>query len=338
MKKTILTLIASFALINFCSAQWTQNGSVLTTTNSVGIGTTAPADLLDIYGSNPILRITDNAQGNTSFFQELSNTYGGGFRLYDGTTYSMWFQGGHVGIGTTTPQSALDVNGAISMQTYGHISTQRNNNNNYTNLFLGGGIKDNGDGTCTVFGDGGSNYFAAIRMDNSGGNVGAINFYSGATTGGSNYTLSNAGLSNDLTMSLVGGNVAIGTSDPKGYKLAVNGSAIATAIYVKSFNSWPDYVFKPSYKLPSLTDIKRYIDLNHRLPDMPSAEEVAKDGINLGETDKLLTKKIEELTLYLIDKDNQLNEEKTLIGQQQQEIVDLKKEMEELKNAVLNKN
>jgi hypothetical protein len=105
------------------------------------------------------------------------------------------------------------------------------------------------------------------------------------------------------------GNIALNTFDTKGYKLAVNGSAIATSVTVKLNSAWPDYVFKPAYQLPSLTEVKTYIDQNQHLPEMPSEQEIAKDGQNLGEMNKLLLKKVEELTLYLIEKDKQLNEQ-----------------------------
>ena len=83
--------------------------------------------------------------------------------------------------------------------------------------------------------------------------------------------------------------------------LAVAGSAVATSFTVKTVANWPDYVFKPEYQLPSLQEVKSYIDQNHHLPEMPSATEVAQDGLNLGEVNKLLAKKVEELTLYLIE-------------------------------------
>jgi len=122
----------------------------------------------------------------------------------------------------------------------------------------------------------------------------------------------------------VNGNVGIGTTDTKGYNLAVNGSVIATSMTVKLYSAWPDYVFKPTYHLPSLTDVKSYIDQNHHLPDMPSGQEVAKDGINLGEMNKLLTKKVEELTLYLIEKDKQDKKREVQLISQQQQINQLK--------------
>jgi len=126
------------------------------------------------------------------------------------------------------------------------------------------------------------------------------------------------------------GNISLNTTDSKGYKLAVNGSAIATSVTVKANGSWPDYVFKSSFHLPSLTEVKTYVDLNHHLPEIPSEKEIAANGLNLGDINRLLIKKVEELTLYLIDKDKQLNDEKEIISKQQQEIDQLKQQMQQL--------
>lgn len=114
--------------------------------------------------------------------------------------------------------------------------------------------------------------------------------------------------------------IALGTSTmPSGYSFAVNGSAIATSITVRQY-PWSDYVFKKDYRLPSLSEVKAYVDLNHHLPEIPSEKEIATNGLNLGDIDRLLTKKVEELTLYLIDKDKQLNDEKEIIKTQQRQL------------------
>lgn len=115
--------------------------------------------------------------------------------------------------------------------------------------------------------------------------------------------------------------VGINTTDTKGYKLAVNGSAIFTKAVVETYNTWPDYVFKKSYKLPTLPEIERYILQHHHLPEIPSADEVKKSGIDLGSNQALLLKKVEELTLYLIEQ-NKRND------QQQKEIDFLKKQLQ----------
>lgn len=129
------------------------------------------------------------------------------------------------------------------------------------------------------------------------------------------------------------GNIGIGTSDTKGYKLGVNGGIIANAIVVKVY-PWADYVFKPDYELPALSDVKSYIDQNHHLPEIPSEAEVAKNGLNLGEMNKLLMKKVEELTLYLIEKDEKditQNEkiitEGQIVKQQESRIAELEKQV-----------
>ncbi|SIO52076.1 hypothetical protein [Chitinophaga niabensis] len=100
--------------------------------------------------------------------------------------------------------------------------------------------------------------------------------------------------------------VAIGTNNTAGYKLAVAGNMIATKVKVKAQNNWPDFVFEPLYKLPSLQELESFIKENKHLPDMPSAKEVSEQGIDLGENQAKLLQKIEELTLYIIDQNKKL--------------------------------
>lgn len=115
------------------------------------------------------------------------------------------------------------------------------------------------------------------------------------------------------------GNIGIGTSDPQGYKLAVNGGIHSKSVKV-DLTGWPDFVFLKDYQLPTLTAVKTYIASNKHLPDMPSAEEVHKNGLDLGEMNRLLLKKVEELTLYLIDKDEQDRRKDTTMALQQEQL------------------
>ncbi|MES2275706.1 MAG: hypothetical protein V4592_06775 [Bacteroidota bacterium] len=102
------------------------------------------------------------------------------------------------------------------------------------------------------------------------------------------------------------GYVGIGTSTPH-EALSVNGTIRSKEVKVEAAN-WPDYVFKPTYALPSLSWVKAYIDQYQHLPDVPSAQQVAKEGLELGEMNKLLMKKLEELTLYLIQQEQDIRE------------------------------
>ena len=93
----------------------------------------------------------------------------------------------------------------------------------------------------------------------------------------------------------------IGTTDrANGYHLAVAGKAIAEEVVVKLQSNWPDYVFSPNYELPPLPRLATYIRNNRHLPGIPPASEVKDSGIALGEMNKMLLEKVEELTLYLI--------------------------------------
>lgn len=111
------------------------------------------------------------------------------------------------------------------------------------------------------------------------------------------------------------GNVAIGTVDPKGYRLAVGGNMIAEEVVVKLQSAWPDYVFNTDYGILSLTDLNAYIHANCHLPGVPSAAEVKENGINLGDMNAVLLKKIEELTLYLLQQQKEIEALKQQINQ-----------------------
>jgi len=102
------------------------------------------------------------------------------------------------------------------------------------------------------------------------------------------------------------GNLGVGTTSPS-EKLSVNGNVKARKIIV-SQTGWPDYVFAPSYSLRSLSEVEKFIAKNKHLPDMPSAKEVEEKGISVGDNQALLLKKIEELTLYIIDLQKQINQ------------------------------
>ena len=83
------------------------------------------------------------------------------------------------------------------------------------------------------------------------------------------------------------------------YRLAVNGAIRAHR--VKVYTTWADYVFEEDYKLPTLNEVEKHIKEKGHLKDIPSASQVEKNGIELGEMNKLLLQKVEELTLYILE-------------------------------------
>lgn len=98
------------------------------------------------------------------------------------------------------------------------------------------------------------------------------------------------------------GSVAIGTAPkPFGYMLSVAGKIITEELVVKLKGNWPDYVFAPTYRLMPLAQVEEYFNTNGHLPQVPSAKKVQEQGVNVGEMNAILLKKIEELTLYAIE-------------------------------------
>ncbi|HEY8938504.1 MAG TPA: hypothetical protein VIM65_24960 [Cyclobacteriaceae bacterium] len=167
-----------------------------------------------------------------------------------------------------------------------------------------------------------------IYMVESGGNVGigttapgqkldvngvvnATGFYINGQPfagGGSQWATSPSGTSISYTVS--NGSVGIGTSltnNPNSYKLAVKGKIGAQEVQVENTSTtWADYVFEPTYKLRPLKEVRKFVELNKHLPEIPSAAEVRENGHKLGEMDVLLLKKIEEMTLYMLEQEERI--------------------------------
>ncbi|HVX25483.1 MAG TPA: hypothetical protein VHB70_04020 [Parafilimonas sp.] len=92
-------------------------------------------------------------------------------------------------------------------------------------------------------------------------------------------------------------NVGIGTTAPQ-YTLSVNGTIQAKEVRVET--GWSDFVFDKNYKLRSLNEVEKYINQNHHLPDIPSASDIQKNGLAVADVQTKMMQKIEELTLYII--------------------------------------
>lgn len=114
--------------------------------------------------------------------------------------------------------------------------------------------------------------------------------------------------------------VAIGDSAlnvPAGYKLYVADGILTekVKVAVKNSDDWADYVFAANYKLRPLEEVKQFINAHKHLPGIPSATEVAQQGVDVGKMQAKLLEKIEELTLYMLDlkQDNQTLKEENRV-------------------------
>ena len=119
----------------------------------------------------------------------------------------------------------------------------------------------------------------------------------------------------------------------KGHRtLNVLGGIIADSMRVALSSTWADYVFADDYKLKPLEDVAKYIQSNKHLPDVPSSDEVARNGIELGAMDAKLLQKIEELHLYILQQQNEIIQQHKQNDVQNKSFEILQKQVTELNN------
>mgnify|MGYP002630683306 CR=1 FL=1 len=109
------------------------------------------------------------------------------------------------------------------------------------------------------------------------------------------------------------GNAAFGSTFATGYKLSVGGKIICEEVRVALTAAWPDYVFKKDYSLMPVEQLADFVDTHGHLPNIPSAVEMEKSGQEVGEMQRLMMEKIEELSLYIIDQDKRLTDQQKQI-------------------------
>ena len=107
-----------------------------------------------------------------------------------------------------------------------------------------------------------------------------------------------------MVMNVLNGRVGIGTVTPT-YKLDVCGTIRANEVRVET--GWCDYVFADDYNLPALAEVEAYIKANRHLPGVTAGPVIENEGLEVGKTSAQMIKKIEELTLYVIDLQKQVD-------------------------------
>lgn len=279
----------------------------------LGINTSSPKATLEVYKksgsatfrlhskpSNGIstIELFNGARGTSDEFQvakiraqKNASNNSGRLRFYTNNALSVLdLEQSKVGINQSSPRAELDVyrrsRGAATIRLQGggsgwnpaqveFWSDPRNSSSEWRPSYIG-------------------------SVDN-GGFTGGLAFY----TNGSGSSQKTGSVE---VMRVVNGKVGIGTTlrgvaseHLDGYKLFVTEGIKTEKIRVQiATNRWADYVFAQNYRLRSLEEVEKFISQNKHLPDVPSAAEVGKKGIDLGEMDATLLRKIEELTLYML--------------------------------------
>ena len=198
---------------------------------------------------------------------------------------------GKLGVGTTSPQEMLHVNGAIrGGGSYGALQLKTPTGNLEFGPMDGGHVRFKTNM--------GSYYFdKKLIIEN-----GVLSSSSSALTFNTNYSTH--------CMTILNGNVGIGTTNPS-YKLDVAGTIRAQELIVETTGA--DFVFAEDYKLRPLSEVKAFITENKHLPEIKSAQEMQENGIGINELQTQLLQKIEELTLYILQQEEKIQEQELRI-------------------------
>ncbi|MBC7774712.1 MAG: hypothetical protein H7246_04675 [Phycisphaerae bacterium] len=249
---------------------------VILPNGNVGIGALSPESKLEIagqnafraYGFEPFITLLDNNTYKSARIQVAHgdiNFFKGDPDWAGGFNYSPQLiikDNGNIAVGHANPESKLDIAGQDGLRIFGYQPFMTLLDNNSSRSTR----IQSADGDFIIYRGVGSGGFVpqVVVKDN--------------------------------------GNVLIGTPyhDP-GYKLAIGGKVICEELKVQLRGSWPDYVFAKDYKLKSLEEVEAHIKSENHLPGIPAATQMEKEGIEVGDMQKKMMEKIEELTLYVIE-------------------------------------
>ncbi len=330
-------------------ASWQPTISLFTKTTTIQVPDVDPAVAPYSYihmPSIPALKLGTTDAGNVSVNKpliSLGRHMGSGLMLYDNFSTTADCSG--IGITPGTMQFYTGWSALFTWNLRGYQATTGTNEimrlNNTGNLMVGS-TTDNGNKLQVN----GSIWSTAFTLPTGAGagkvltsDANGVATWQAVTggTGSSSWTVNGTTISNANTGVVVIGGTTIPTATPADatMKLAVKGSIYAQKLKVTQ-TGWADYVFDSSYKLPLLKDVETFIQRHQHLPGIPSAAEIAKDGIDVGDNQSKLLQKIEELTLYAIDQQKTQQAQQKLIAAQTAMLLQMQNEIQKLKDRKTN--
>ncbi len=252
---------------------------------------------------------TSNFNGDLAFFTNGTGASSNPSTFANMTERMRIRANGYVGIGTSDPKTRLDL-GELRFGLISEFPVEGSVSESIWGTFIASDLNNLQRLRIGVVND--SYTRAEIFLDNSNTINGSISFKT---------TNIHAAPQTRLYIA-PDGKIGVGLTNP-GYLLSVNGVAAATEVQVKT-NVGADYVFESSYDLLPLTELEKYLKVNKHLPEVPPAKEMIENGIKLSEMNVLLLKKVEELTLYMIELKKENEAQKKINELQQQEIEKIK--------------
>jgi hypothetical protein len=294
--KMFLTAAVAFLFISNVNAQslfvpggFSSSGiGNSSATGSVGIGTSSPAAYLHILSPNgsatPLFEAT-----------EAGTSYGDFFKIVNGTgntstlAPTLWAHNGFTNGGvlpsfglvasTTSAADILSTNAVFNLSARQYNSGTAGNIVNRMLLQV-------------------SNLSTNVFTIGATGNVTSTGILAVTSLGTSN-------IAGALTIGGISANTKINTAN---YSLFVGKGIVTEELVINLQANWSDYVFAKDYKLRPLSEVKSFVEKNSHLPEVPAAAEIAENGVLTGEMLNIHMKKIEELTLYLIQMEERIKE------------------------------
>lgn len=292
---------------------------------NVGVGTTAPGAKFESLSTGEQMRLSYSTGNYTSFTVAPSGaltvsspnvqpvTFNNGIAL--GNTAANLYVPDYAG-GSYATNTAYSLGGASNtgfrIALRGTGANTLGTNYSGANFLIGGqSITTASSGTHSIVAQQAIKPLTITNTGTASITNSATLYLENAATGAQN----NYSLWVDDGVTRFDGSVGIGTNDPGTYQLAVKNTIGAGKVKVLNTTTWPDYVFAPSYKLLTLKEVEAFIQTHKHLPDVPSADEVKKDGLDVGDNQATLLKKIEELTLYVIEMKKEIDRQKREIAE-----------------------